>query len=225
MKKWLVLLLLFHSTAIIANQVAMTLFTLNQVKAKQKDVERMIIRGSILYPGDVIITDTKARAKIKYTNGTLVSIEPNSSYQVSAASSQPTSLYNATLNAGSIQYSSEGKKKQGVLNTPLVALSILGTEFKASISQPPYTLNLSVNSGQVQVGNGIIVNAGQSALITSNSKVTITSTAATTRLRGDSARKVVTSNAQLVTTGAITPTITTAVLAQIASIGVTCAPP
>ncbi len=174
MRQWILIGLFFYSMAIFAAPIGTVLFTMDKVIAEQNHVQRTITRGSILNGGDIIITGPSGQAKIKYNNGTLVSINPNSHYQVSSVGADSAKQYDATLSVGSIAYSSSGKKKQGTLHTPVVALAILGTEFTVTVSPPPYTVNLDVQSGQVQVGNGVVVNGGFNAVILPNGHVNVT---------------------------------------------------
>jgi preprotein translocase subunit YajC len=218
MRKWAAVGLFFYSIALCAQPIGTVLFTLDKVVAEQNHVSRMLTRGSILNSGDVIITGAGAQAKIKYMNGTLVSINSNSNYQVSPARSEVKDSYEATLNEGSISYSSSGQKKQGILHTPIIALAILGTEFTAQLSPPPHKLNLSIISGQVQLGDGQVLHGGYNAVISANGKVTVSPASK----HHDSVNNILTTNPQLIATAASTSTITTTMLTQVATIAITC---
>ena len=215
MKKRMAVGLFFYSITTFANPIGIVLSTLGNVFANGNHIQRTLTRGSAIESGDVIITGAHAQAKIKYNNGTLVSINPNSNYQVSSKASDQ---YDATLNVGSIGYSSTGKKKQGVLHTPVVALAILGTEFTASVTPPPHTVTLDVSLGQVQVGSGQVVNSGYNAVISPDGKVTISPDSK----HHDPLYNVLTINPQLITTATSSTVITTANLAQFATISIGC---
>ena len=193
MRNKLLLGIFLYSFQVIANasaQIGTLIFTADQVTAEQNHVKRTLARGDALYAGDVIITSDKSQAKIKYNNGTLVSIESNSNYQVSQAATKADGAFDATLNKGAIEYKSTGKKKQGTLHTPVVALAILGTDFKATVDWnflirnkkhnkktvgfKNVKLKVSVNSGSVQVGaKGPVLTGGSQATIYTGGKAQV----------------------------------------------------
>ena len=145
--------LLIYSTGVFSEQsVAIVLFASDKVVAEQTNKQRTLSRGSKLFKGDSITTGSNARAQIKYTNGTIVSIEPNSQYEtLSYAPKEETSL-TMKLTSGEIKYDSHSKtKKKNLLQTNVVALSILGTRFNAKVSDSKTYVNVS--KGNVCVAN------------------------------------------------------------------------
>ena len=170
-------LLLFssHLFAAAGNTIGTVLFTTDKVVVEQNHKQRAVTRGAPLYSGDTIITNATGQAKIKYNNGSLVTIRPNSNYVTSPATGQKNGELNATLNKGTIDYSSTGKKKQGTIHTPVVSLAILGTQFTLSYSELTQETIVIVLSGIVSMNNQIIT-GGATGTASSNGKVTKSTT-------------------------------------------------
>ncbi|MCE3044039.1 FecR domain-containing protein [Legionella quinlivanii] len=153
MKKIILLIfILFTGTAFTA-PAALVLSVTSKVSAQQGGKERTLGRGSQLFTGDTIITGAGAKAEIKYTDGSLVSIQENTSYQIVSYSSQQNVEFKTKLNKGAIEYTSS-KKKKGSIQTPVVALAILGTKLQA-IATPSNTY-LDVKQGLVKGGNQLV---------------------------------------------------------------------
>jgi hypothetical protein len=229
MRNKLLLGIFLCSFQVIANASAVigtVIFTADQVTAEQNHVKRTLARGAALYAGDVIITSDKSQAKIKYNNGTLVSIEPNSNYQVSATSTKANGAFDATLNKGSIEYKSTGKKKQGTLNTPVVALAILGTEFGATIELlggGKYEASFSVTSGSVRVGpRGPILTRGDKASISKGGKIRVGAVQATLKTKDTIPLADITTVSNNLT--ATTANVSTLVAPPLATIEIGCFP-
>ena len=168
-------LLMLSSSPLIAapaNPIGTVLFTANNVIVEQNHKQHPVTRGALLYSGDTIITAAIGQAIIKYNNGSLVTIQHDSNYVTSPADAQKNSELNATVNHGTIEYSSTGmKKRQGTLHTPVVSLAILGTQFTLSYSPSTKITNVSVNSGVVSMGDQIIT-AGQTGTASSEGIIT-----------------------------------------------------
>lgn len=147
MKKLFIVSVLSYSlNCLAAPSIGTVLVAVNKVNAGQ----RTLSRGSAIYNGDTIVTGDNSQAKIKYTNGSLISIGANSHYQTQSYSASKTdSSFKANLSSGSLEYKSSGKKK-GTIKTPVVALAILGTELKAIVT--PTNTYLQVDQGLVQGG-------------------------------------------------------------------------
>lgn len=178
MKKRMILgLLLFfsHLISASANTIGTVLFTTANVIVQQHHGQRSVTRGALLYSGDTIITDATGQAIIKYNNGSLVTIQPNSNYVTSPRNAPKNGELNAILNNGTIAYASTGKKRQGRIRSPIVSLAILGTQFTMSYSQSTKLTNVSVSSGEVSMGSEILT-AGQSGMASSTGIVTTFST-------------------------------------------------
>jgi hypothetical protein len=130
---------------VFSQSIGTLIYAINKVTAQQGSSQRTVTRGSSIFTGDTIITGADSRAQIKYTNGTLVSIQPNSRYQTLAYGAK--SQMKSKLSTGAIEYNSKGKKK-AVVQTPVVALAILGTHFRVMVQG---------NKTFVQVFEGLIM--------------------------------------------------------------------
>lgn len=128
------------------------LFTVGQVTAKHGSQERRLARGALFYVGDSIITGYNARAQIKYDNGALVSIEPNSHYQTLSYEPKDNLVIKSSLIRGEINYDSNNKAyKHNIITTPLVALAILGTQLQLRVNHD--SSYVKVTKGTVCVEN------------------------------------------------------------------------
>lgn len=184
-----VFLFSFQAIASAAVTIGTVIFTADKVTAEQNHVKRTLARGAALFAGDIINTSDKSQAKIKYNNGTLVSIEPNTNYQVSSAEAKKDSAFDATLNNGTINYKSTGKKKQGTLNTPVVALAILGTE--TTVTYKDGVLEVTLTKGLIQIGaEGPLITAGKKAILDKTGKIVVSTTASKLRSKDTTASKV-----------------------------------
>jgi hypothetical protein len=145
MKKLMLVSLLIYSTGVFSEtSVAVVLFAIDKVVAEQANKQRALSRGTALFKGDSIITGSKARTQIKYTNGTLVSIEPNSHYEILSYSPKNNISLKMKLTSGEIKYDSGSKaQKKSELQTNVVALSILGTSFNAKVNDSKTYLNVT----------------------------------------------------------------------------------
>lgn len=155
LKKFLLLwiCLLSFTTHALSKPIGTVLSTVNQVKTEN----RTLTRGSTLYTGDTIITGAKSSAQIKYLNGTLITIHANSRYQTLAYEPNHQLSLKSKLSPGAIEYTSNGKKKS-MLQTPVVALAIEGTQFRVIATKQ--TTWLDVSEGLV-IGNGVKVGPEQ----------------------------------------------------------------
>lgn len=164
MKKLFLISLLVATTNLFAQSAALTLATTNKVSAKLNKVERSIQRGSPLSSGEAVNTATSSLASLKYSNGTLVELGERSSYQILAyAPKQSDVTIRAELYSGKLHSKTSGKLKE-TLKTPVVALSILGTDFNVYVANKS-KVYVKVNQGMVMARNTII-RAGQSYVIT-----------------------------------------------------------
>lgn len=169
--KHLIALILIVSVSPAFSSVGTVLFTMKQVTAKNGGVARALTRGASLQVNDVILTGADAAAKIKYGNGTLVTIGPDSSYKILAYSPTQTVVIKAELNKGRIESQTNGGSKKEALKTPIVALAITGTSFKVYV--PPKTESIPEQTyvllieGQIRVGNTTL-NPGDSVVATAD---------------------------------------------------------
>jgi hypothetical protein len=157
MKKLIFISLLISTLSAFAQSIGTILVAVNNVSAEQGTQKRTLSRGSAINTGDTIITGPNSHAQLKYSNGTLVTIQQNTRYQTTEYDPKKAVSLKSNLSTGAIEYKSTGKKK-GVIQTPVVALAILGTDFQA-IATPTQTY-LNVIEGLVSA-DGVIVGPGQ----------------------------------------------------------------
>lgn len=131
MKKFILMGLCLLSCSLWAAPAATVLFTKNDVKVASGQT---LTRGSSLQVGDSIITGKESLTKIKYTNGTFVTLGEKSTYKILAYSPKQGDVeIKAELSAGIIDQRTTHKTKEE-LKTPTIALAISGTHFGASVS-------------------------------------------------------------------------------------------
>ena len=157
--------LLIATCTSFAQTVATVLFTAKKVVANYSGSERILKRGEALQVGDTIITDVGATAKIKYLNGTLLTIGSSANYKILAyAPAQSDIQISAELSKGSIKSENTTGKKKEILKTPVVALAINGTIYTAYVRNAT-TTNVKVEEGSVIVGD-VELTPGQSVVAT-----------------------------------------------------------
>ena len=167
MKKIFLLCLLLVTTNIFAQSTAVTLAVTNKVTAKFKKTERNISRGTGLSTGEDVRTAQSSLASLKYSNGTFVELGERSNYEIlSYQPKQSDITIKAELSSGKLHSKTSGKLKE-VLKTPVVALSILGTDYNVFVASPT-KVYVRVNQGRVQARDKIFT-AGQSFVVTPNS--------------------------------------------------------
>ncbi|KTC92099.1 FecR family protein [Legionella cincinnatiensis] len=153
MKKLIVINVLLYSINVVAQPVAKVLNVTNTAIAKKGNIQRILSPGSPIHIGESIITKANAKIDIQYENGTLVAVQKNSNYETVAYKPKAELKLKAKLNTGAIEYKSTGKKK-GLIQTPVVALAIEGTQFKL-IATPQKTY-IQVTEGMVKSGNELL---------------------------------------------------------------------
>lgn len=138
MKKLVFLCLLGHAIVGFAQQaIGTVLFASNQVMVKRGNQTIPIARGSSFYVGDTLVTGANSTAQIRYNNGTLVALQPNTSYQINAYNPQSKAIQNqATLTNGGIESTTKSQKK-AILKTPVIALAISGTSYRTMVVKSP----------------------------------------------------------------------------------------
>lgn len=163
MKQLLALILLTSASTAFAS-VGTVLFTIKNVVAENGGTTHALTRGSSLNVNDTILTAADASAKIKFDNGTLVTIGPNSSYKIAAYSPTQTETLKAELSKGKIESQTTGGNKKEALKTPIVALAITGTSYRAYVADAKNT-NVQLIQGQIKL-RGQILRPGQSVVAT-----------------------------------------------------------
>ena len=155
MKKLISILLLSVISTMTMASVGTVLFTIKKVMAENKGVDRSLARGSALDVGDTIITAADASAKIKYNNGTLVTIGESSTYKIVAYSPSQEEVLKAELSKGKIESQTNGGAKKEALKTPMVALAITGTKYKAYVPNNKKT-NVFLIEGIIKIDNKVL---------------------------------------------------------------------
>lgn len=152
-KKIIFIILLLQLSLSFAQPIGKIVGVTNKVIAQKGNTQRVLKSGSPIYKDEAIITETQANTTLQYTNGTQVAIQQNSNFTTLNYAPKAEQKLKAVLNKGAIEYHSTGKKK-GIIQTPLVALAIQGTQFKL-ISTPDKTY-VQVTEGEVRVGNQVL---------------------------------------------------------------------
>ena len=179
MKNLIIIYLLTAGTHLFADSIATVLFSKNKVIALKNGAEFALSRGSALDVGDTIITSNDAVANIKYANGTLVNLASNTNYKILAFSPKNSNeQIKAQLNKGTLSSKTPGKMNE-TLKTPVIALSIIGTDYAVYVEDTKNKLcqnklskttlckrtYLKVNEGHVRMG-GTTFGAGSSVVAT-----------------------------------------------------------
>ncbi|RUR05051.1 FecR domain-containing protein [Legionella sp. km772] len=155
MTKLISLLLLLFISPILSASVGTVLFTVKKVIAQNAGVSRNLNRGSALEVGDVIITAADSSAKIKYNNGTLVTIGSDSNYKIVAYAPSQEEVLKADLSKGKIESQTNGGAKKEALKTPVVALAITGTKYKVYVPNNKKA-NVKLIEGVIKIGNKVL---------------------------------------------------------------------
>lgn len=128
--------LLFHCVSAYSENVALVLATVNTVLSERNGTEQVLKRGDNLTQGDAIVTKSGASVQIKYNDGTLVTIKENSHFEMLSFAPKGDVSIKMQLNSGALQYESNHElknKHKAIIETPVVALSILGTKLNVVV--------------------------------------------------------------------------------------------
>ncbi|WP_058481324.1 FecR family protein [Legionella waltersii] len=168
MKKVILVGLFLTINNAFAEDVATVLFASNKATVIRHNSETSLVRGAKLAVGDAIKTGPKSLVNIKYNNGTLVNLGDNSDYKIIAYSSKPNEVQvNAELSKGKLKFQTTGKSKE-VLNTPIIALAIMGTSAHIYATSNGIYVNLA--DGQILAGNNSLP-TNQTSLVNPNGQV------------------------------------------------------
>lgn len=175
MKKWLFVFLFVQYVVGFSQSAGKILFTSKDVIAERNNQQRTLSRGSEFFEGDKISTREGALAQLQYSNGTLVSLQPNTTYSVVSYSKEAKAVNSAYLSRGGLQ-STTSEKKKSLLGTPLVALAIAGTKYRAAIfcnTKQCKKFAIEVTEGKVILDNRFPLGPGErqnSAIYNANTK-------------------------------------------------------
>lgn len=132
---------------------------------------RSLQSGSVIYDGDIINTGTNSMAQVRFDDGTLIRLKPNSQFRIDEyrfdkASNSLTRVFYSLLKGGfrSVTSLISGKNKRAYrVNTAMATIGIHGTDYEADIcssncaSGKAGNLELNVHDGAIAVRN----NAGE----------------------------------------------------------------
>ncbi len=116
---------------------------------------RKLRRRSQLFEGDTVRTGTRGRTQVRFTDGALLSIRPNTLIRVDQyrfANNDTTDVKALTLTSGSFRTVTGriGRTNRTAyrVSTPLAVIGIRGTDWEA-LQQPNGPLSLGVNAGGI----------------------------------------------------------------------------
>lgn len=138
--------------------------------------KRVIAKGSTVNTGDTINTGPGARAQIKFSDGSLVSLQPETQFRVDeyqyngktdGSENGAFSLLKGGMRTitGLIGRFNRDKYK---VNTPVATIGIRGTEYTAALDSGNENLAVNTGEGQVEVCNPagcILLSSGESGIV------------------------------------------------------------
>ncbi len=161
MKTGWLLACLCLSFSVAAQTAAKVLFTSGDVIAKRGGKIRKLSRGENLSVGDVVETSASAEARLRYTNGSLVTLSKKASYQILKYTPKQNVEIEAKLNRGQAKIVTEGNQsKREVLKTQVVAMAILGTNVTVDTGIGNTLEVKLVEGGPVNIGDVSISSPG-----------------------------------------------------------------
>ena len=112
-------------------------------------------KGGSVQEGDVIRTNDNGHVHIRFIDGALVSVRPNSVFRIHEFKYSPSdpaaSVVRLSLDAGEARSISgaaaQAAKERFRLNTPLVAIGVKGTDFVTQVSKD--VIRVTVNQGAI----------------------------------------------------------------------------
>ena len=158
MKKLIFIMAVTISGQIMAQSAAIVLFAKKTFIVNSKRGQFTSKRGDKLNAGDSIKVQKKGLSKLKYNNGTIVTLGSDTEYKILAyAPSQADVQIKAELKKGRLESITSGKKNsKELLMTPTVAFAILGTQYKSFVQGT--TTYAQVDSGEVYAGDQLLQN-------------------------------------------------------------------
>lgn len=114
--------------------IAKTLFIKPSVSAQPPTTERIIERGDSIYHHDIIHTQTQARAKFRFDDGTLLTMGENSVFAIKefvSTKQKKHAVFEFTQGAFRILTGSitDTSSPSFTVNTPMGSIGIRGTDF------------------------------------------------------------------------------------------------
>lgn len=154
--------------------IGQVLLTQGKVEAKQADnTVRVLKRGAAFFAQDTIITADKAQAQIRFSDGTLVAIRPNSAFKISEYQYTATTdkqkidknslKYTTQLIQGGLRTVTGAIAKEDPddykINTTVATIGVRGTEFSIVLNKICETkpekcdLSAAMYSGRIYLEN------------------------------------------------------------------------
>lgn len=158
----------------------------NVVALTPAGVQRPLSRGAELMSGEAIRTGDNARAQLKFSDGAMMSLQPQTEFRIDDYN------YSGKADGGEKGFFSlvkgglrtitgligKGQRDNYRLSTTVATIGIRGTEYSAQFSGgQDGVLNLATGEGRVEVCNAggcVIVSGGESAIVTGSTKPTLT---------------------------------------------------
>ncbi|HWT54168.1 MAG TPA: FecR family protein [Rhodocyclaceae bacterium] len=150
----------------------------NVVAVTATGSQRELTRGSELQPGEAIRTGDNARAQLRFSDGGMMSLQPQTEFRIDeyrysgktdGSEKGFFSLIKGGLRTitGAIGHGSRDNYR---VNTPVATIGIRGTEYSAVFTGgTDGVLNLATGEGAVEICNAggcVIVASGESAIVT-----------------------------------------------------------
>lgn len=145
----------FNPAKVFASVAGEVVFSVGNAQVLPRDLQ--LQRGLSLYEGDVIVTDAGAHVHVRFSDGALLSVRPNSRLTIERYRYQPGLLgENAVkfrLENGTARSitgkAGEESKHRFRLNTPVAAIGVRGTDFV--VATDTASSSVAVNSGVIVV--------------------------------------------------------------------------
>ena len=114
-----------------------------------------LVKGDAIFEGDIIKTTVNGHVHIRFIDGGLVSVRPNSVFTIHEFRFNPaqpnTSVVRLSLDRGEVRsisgHATQEAKDRFRLNTPLVAIGVKGTDFTTQAA--PDATRVTVNQGAI----------------------------------------------------------------------------
>lgn len=155
----LIAIMLFPGWALAATQAGVVLVTTGSVKAISAEGSvRDLARRAPFYAGDRLVTAAGARAQVKFTDGAIVALKPNSELLIGSYTYEPQGVQASVMSlikggfrtvTGAIGRSNKADYK---VTTPVATIGIRGTLYDANFV-PEEGLALAVWDGGISACN------------------------------------------------------------------------
>jgi len=145
----LFLVYFFINTDLYASTLAgKVLFAGKHAYASNGLTKAPLKRGDMFFVGDTISTGDNSKIQLKYTNGTLITLFSNTSYDVVTYEPSNKTLQSEAFLSEGKMHSTTKNQENAILKTPVVALAILRTTY--TVNTTDKSTFASVSSGRVQ---------------------------------------------------------------------------